>query len=60
MTKDKGVDLGKLQQSFEQAEREYRASEKAFARAGEQRDSLKKRFEAADGALQSAVRSVRG
>lgn len=56
----KGIDLGKLQQSFEQSERDYRSSEKAFARAGEQRDAAKKRYESADGALQAAVRSVRG
>lgn len=60
MAKDKGIDLGKLQQGFEAAEREYRLSEKALARAGEQRDITKKRFEAADQSLQAAVRSVRG
>lgn len=60
MSKDKGVDLGKLQLTFESIEREYRTAEKAFARAGEQRDSLKRKFEQADSALQAAVRSVRG
>lgn len=58
--KTKGVDLGRLQQEFEQAERDYRVSEKAYARAGEQRDAAKKRFEASDAALQAAVRSIRG
>ncbi len=58
--KSKGIDLGELQTQFELAEREYRASEKAFARAGEDRDGKKKRFEGADQALQAAVRSVRG
>ncbi len=60
VAKTKGIDLGSLQQAFEQAERDYRASEKGFARAGEQRDASKKKFEQADAALQSAVRSVRG
>ena len=60
MAKTKGIDLGELQAGFEQAERDYRAAEKAFARAGETRDSAKKQFEAADAALQAAVRSVRG
>ncbi len=56
----KGIDLGKLQQGFEQAERDYRLSEKAFARAGELRDASKKKYEQADQSLQAAVRSVRG
>lgn len=60
MAKNKGIDLGELQQSFEQSERDYRTAEKAFARAGEVRDGAKKRFESADAALQAAVRSVRG
>lgn len=56
----KGVDLGELQQDFQGAERDYRLAEKALARAGEDRDAKKKRYEAADQALQAAVRSVRG
>lgn len=60
MAKAKGIDLGELQTQFELAEREYRNAEKAFARSGEQRDSAKKKFEAADQGLQAAVRSVRG
>lgn len=59
-SKSKGVDLGQLQAQFEQSERNYRLSEKAFARAGEVRDAAKKQFEGADQALQAAVRSVRG
>ncbi len=59
-SKTKGIDLGELQTQFELAERDYRLSEKTFARAGEQRDAAKKKFEASDAALQAAVRSVRG
>lgn len=58
--KSKSIDLGAAQQRFEQSEREYRQSEKAFARAGEDRDNKKKAFEQADQALQAAVRSIRG
>ena len=59
-TKTKSVDLGKLQDQFEHAEREYRAAEKALARAGDDRDAKKARFAAADTALQTAVRGIRG
>lgn len=58
--KTKSIDLGKLQDQFELADKEYRSAEKALARGQEDRDTKKARLAAADSALQAAVRSVRG
>lgn len=58
--KGKGVDLGTLQAGFEQAQRNWQASERSLALAQELRDKNKAKYLALDQALRDASRTVLG
>lgn len=59
-SKGKGVDLGQLQADFEAGQKAWQTSERALARAQEQRDKDRSAFQAADRALRDASRTVLG
>jgi hypothetical protein len=58
--KTRSVDLGAAQAEYENSNRDWQASERALARAQEDRDQKRAKALAADAALQDAVRTVRG
>lgn len=58
--KAKGVDLGQLQEQFEQLTRAWQLSERALARAQETRDRDREAARMADTALRDATRTVLG
>lgn len=58
--KTKSVDLGKAQEEFEASQRDWQASERAMARAQEDRDKKLAKYRAADTALRDASRAVLG
>ncbi len=56
----KSVDLGAAQGEFEVSQRDWQASERALARAQDDRDKKLAKFRTADVALRDAARMVLG
>lgn len=57
---NKSVDLGALQEAFEQAQKNWQSAERALANAQALRDTNKTKYQSADQALRAATRSVLG
>lgn len=56
--KNKPVDLGALQSSYEAAKKKLASDAKALSKAQDQFDRSKKEFEAADAAMRQGFRAV--
>lgn len=60
MSKPKPIDLGVLQEAFEQARKELSATSKALSKAQDAYDTAKGKYERAQADLKSGARTVLG